>query len=85
MWYRLAQYPYNNLPIFFIAKIINIIIELLKDLPEDQKRIYVAKLNELKSKKILLIGLFGSGKTTAAAKLARFYFYYTVLPRQFHQ
>jgi len=28
---------------------------------------------ELKSKKILLIGLFGSGKTTAASKLARFY------------
>lgn len=28
---------------------------------------------ELKRKKILLIGLFGSGKTTSAAKLARFY------------
>jgi len=28
---------------------------------------------ELKSKKILLAGLFGSGKTTTAAKLARFY------------
>jgi len=28
---------------------------------------------ELKPKKILLIGLFGSGKTTTAAKLARFY------------
>jgi len=28
---------------------------------------------ELKSKKILLIGLFGSGKTTTSAKLARFY------------
>lgn len=28
---------------------------------------------ELKSKKILLIGLYGSGKTTTAAKLARFY------------
>ncbi|MFH0832391.1 MAG: signal recognition particle receptor subunit alpha [Candidatus Aenigmatarchaeota archaeon] len=28
---------------------------------------------ELKPKKILLIGLFGSGKTTSAAKLARFY------------
>ena len=28
---------------------------------------------ELKAKKILLIGLFGSGKTSTAAKLARFY------------
>lgn len=28
---------------------------------------------EIKPKKILLIGLFGSGKTTTAAKLARFY------------
>ncbi len=28
---------------------------------------------ELKPKKILLVGLFGSGKTTAAAKLAKFY------------
>ncbi|MCX6819552.1 MAG: signal recognition particle receptor subunit alpha [Candidatus Aenigmarchaeota archaeon] len=41
--------------------------ELTKILGEKKSEI------ELKPKKILLVGLFGSGKTTCASKLARFY------------
>src|SRR3989338_302144 len=48
--------------------VIKVVYEELTKIMGDKKSII-----ELKPKKILLSGLFGSGKTTTAAKLARFY------------
>jgi signal recognition particle subunit SRP54 len=48
--------------------VIKVVYEELTRILGEEKSII-----ELKSKKILLIGLFGSGKTSTAAKLARFY------------
>ncbi len=48
--------------------VIKVVYEELTNVMGQQKSVI-----ELKNKKILLAGLFGSGKTTTAAKLARYY------------
>lgn len=67
---RIKKKASSDLPAGLTRKehVVKVVYEELTEIMGGQKPVI-----ELKPKKILLVGLYGSGKTSTAAKLARFY------------